>query len=49
MKDMTLKDEPYRLESVQYASGEDQGVITNNSRKMKQVGQSRNYPQRLTK
>ena len=48
-KDMILEYELPRLESVQYASGEDQGAITNNSRKMKQVGQSRNYPQRLTK
>ena len=46
---MTLGDEPRRLEGVQYASGEDQGAITNNSRKMKQLGQSRNYPQHLTK
>ena len=48
MKDMTLEDEPRRLEGVQYASGEDQGTITNKSRKMKQQGQSRNYPQHLT-
>ena len=32
-KDMTLEDEPSRLESVQYATGEEWRVITNSSRK----------------
>ena len=28
-KDMTLKDEPPKLEGAQYATGEEQRVITN--------------------
>ena len=32
-KDMTLEDEPLRLEGVQYTVGEDQTAITNNFRK----------------
>ena len=30
---MILEDEPLRSEGVQYATGEEQGEITNNSRK----------------
>ena len=35
---MTLKDEPPRLEDVQYAAGEEQMPITNNSRKNEAAG-----------
>ena len=37
-KDMTLEDEPPRLEGVQYATGEQQRVITNSSRKNEEAG-----------
>ena len=37
-KDTTLKDEPLRLEGVQYATGEDQTTITNNFRKNAAAG-----------
>ena len=32
-KGRTLKDESFRLEGVQHATGEEQGIITNSSRK----------------
>ena len=32
-KDVTLEDEPHKSEGVQYATGEEQRVITNNSRR----------------
>ena len=44
-KDMISEDEPPRLEGVQYATGEKQRANTNSSRKMKQLGQSRNDAQ----
>ena len=37
-KNMTLEDEPSRLEGVQYASGKGQGAITNSSRKNEVAG-----------
>ena len=37
-KHMTLKDEPPRLEDVQYAAGEEQMPVTNNSRKNEAAG-----------
>ena len=37
-KDMTLKDEPFRLVGVQYATGEEQRAITNSSRKNEEAG-----------
>ena len=37
-KDITLEDEPLRLEGVQYASVEEQRTITNISRKNKVAG-----------
>ena len=41
-KDMTLEDDPPREEGVQYATGEEQSVITNSSRKIEVVGPKRN-------
>ena len=35
---MTVEDEPHRSEGVQYATGEEQRVITNNSRKNEVTG-----------
>ena len=32
-KDVTLEDEPHKSEGVQYATGEEQRVISNNSRR----------------
>ena len=43
-KDMTLEDET-RSESVKNATGEEQRTITNSSKKMKWLGQSRNDAQ----
>jgi len=40
-KDMTLEDEPPRLEGIQYANREEQRAITNSSRKNKVVGSKR--------
>ena len=37
-KDMTLKDEPSRLEDVQCATGQEQRAITNSSRKNEAAG-----------
>ena len=39
---MILEDESPRSEGVQYAIGEEQGEITNSSRKNEGAGQSRN-------
>ena len=44
-KDMTVKDESIRLESVQYATGEEQRVITTSSKNNEVAGQSRNNAQ----
>ena len=44
-KDMTPEDEPHRLVSVQYATGEEQRAITNSSTKNKAVGPSGNDAQ----
>ena len=38
---MALKDEPPRLEGVQYATGEEQMPITNSSRKNEAAGPKR--------
>ena len=40
-KNMTLEDEPPRLEGIQYANREEQRAITNSSRKNKVVGSKR--------
>ena len=40
-KDVTLKDEPLRLEGVQYASGEEQSTTTNSSRNNEAAGPKR--------
>ena len=40
---MPLKDEPFNLEGVQYATEEEQRAITNTSGKKKWLGQSRNH------
>ena len=37
-KDMTLEDEPHRLEGIQYATGEEQKAITNSSKKNEVAG-----------
>ena len=37
-KDVTSKDEPPRLEGVQYATGEEQRAITNSPRKNEVTG-----------
>ena len=37
-KDTTPEDEPHRLVGVQYATGEEQRVITNSSRKNEAAG-----------
>ena len=37
-KDMTLEDEPQRLEGVQYATVEEWRAVTNSSRKNKVAG-----------
>ena len=37
-KDMTPGDEPPKLEGIQYATGEEQRAITNNSRKNAAIG-----------
>ena len=37
-KDRTLKDESFRLEGVQHATGEEQRTITNSSRKNEEAG-----------
>ena len=45
-KNMILEDESPRSEVVQYATGEEQRVITNSSpERMKQLGQNRNDTQ----
>ena len=41
-KDMTPEDESPRSEGVLYATGEEQKAITNNSKRMMQLDQSRN-------
>ena len=38
---MPLKDEPFNLEGVQYATEEEQRAITNSSERMKWLGKSR--------
>ena len=43
-KDMTPEHEPTRLEGVQYATGEEQTAITNNSRENKVVGPKGKIP-----
>ena len=40
-KDMTLEDKPPRSEGVQFATGEEQGAITNSSRKNEVAGPKR--------
>ena len=35
---MTLEDEPSKLESIQYATGEEHRVIANSSRKNEEAG-----------
>ena len=42
---MILGDEPLRSEGVQYATGEEQGEITNSSRKHEVAGPSGNDTQ----
>ena len=37
-KDVTLEEEPPRLEGVQYATGKEQKAITNSSRNSEAVG-----------
>ena len=37
-KDMTLEDEPPRLEGIQYATGEEQRATANSSRKNEAAG-----------
>ena len=37
-KNKTLKDEPSRLEGIQYTTGEEQSAITNSSRKNGEAG-----------
>ena len=44
-RDIIPEDEPPRSAGVQYATGEEWTAITNSSRKMKWLGQSRNYTQ----
>ena len=43
-KDMTLENEISKLESIQYATGEEQRAITNSFRK-NETGQTRNNAQ----
>ena len=40
---MILEDEPLRSESVQYATGEEQGEITNSSRKNERAGSEQKH------
>ena len=42
-KDMTPEDKPPRLEGVQYATKEEQRVITNSSRKNEVAGSKRKW------
>ena len=44
-RDITAEDEPPRSEGVQYATGEEQKVITKAPERMAQMGQSRSGAQ----
>ena len=44
-KDMTMEDEPPRLEGAHYATGKEQRTITNTPERKKWLGQSRNNAQ----